>query len=103
MTALVLLVNEAALNAAKHAFRPGCDGVFAVSLQPHAGGGLRLVVRDDGTGPVVGASAGPPATSPAGAQGLGMPIMRSLARQLGGELDVLDGPGMALAVTFAPD
>ncbi|MBK1662657.1 ATP-binding protein [Paracraurococcus ruber] len=68
MTALVLLVNEAALNAANYAFRPGYDGIFAVSLRPHAGGALRLVVHDDGPGPVR-ASAEPPATLPAGARG----------------------------------
>ena len=31
-----------------------------------------------------------------------MTIMRSLARQLGGCLEVLDGPGMSMGVTFPP-
>lgn len=96
MTAIILLVNEAAINAAKHVFRPGRGQAFAVSLQPTEDGQLRLVVRDDGPG------LGPAPAGRDAAHRLGMTIMQSLARQLGGRLEILEGPGLGLAVTFPP-
>jgi two-component sensor histidine kinase len=96
MTAIVLLVNEAAINAAKHVFRPERGSAFEVELRPCEDGRLRLVVRDDGPG------LGPVPRGPDAARRLGMTIMQSLARQLGGCLEVLDGPGMSLGVSFAP-
>ena len=39
MTAILLLVNEAAMNAAKHVFRPGRGRVFEVSLVDGGAGG----------------------------------------------------------------
>jgi two-component sensor histidine kinase len=96
MTAIVLLVNEAAINAAKHVFRPERGSRFQVELRPCGDGRMRLVVRDDGPGP------GPVPAGGDASRRLGMTIMQSLARQLGGCLEVLDGPGMTLGVTFAP-
>jgi two-component sensor histidine kinase len=50
MTSILLLVNEAAMNAAKHVSRPGEGGRFDVSLAEPANGQVRLVIRDDGPG-----------------------------------------------------
>ncbi|WP_431269307.1 sensor histidine kinase [Dankookia sp. P2] len=95
MTAIVLLVNEAAINAAKHVFRPEQGSAFEVALRPGADGRLLLEMRDDGPG------LGPAQPGGEASRRLGMTIMQSLARQLGGCLEVLDGPGMALGVHFA--
>jgi two-component sensor histidine kinase len=95
MTALVLLVNEAAINAAKHVFGPARGTLFEVRLRGVEAGQLQLVVRDDGPG-----IAADPASAPEGhRQGVG--IMQSLARELGGSLTYLEGPGTTLSVTFS--
>jgi two-component sensor histidine kinase len=93
---VVLLVVEAAANAAKHVFRAGQGTCFAVSLAPLEDGRLRLRIADDGPGfAAADAVAGPKASK------LGMGIMQSLAQQLGGRLDMADAPGTTLSVDFA--
>jgi two-component sensor histidine kinase len=96
MTAIVLLVNEAALNAAKHVFRPAKGKLFYVSLAVLRHGVLVLTVGDDGPG-IKGISK----TSTQG-NTLGINIMRAFARQLGGQLEVTTGTaGTTLRVEFA--
>ena len=95
MTAIVLLVNEAAINAAQHAFGPGKGTFFMVSLSARANSRLQLIIRDDGPGIAPVASAGPETRT------LGMTIMQAFAPQLGGSLQVLNEPGTALSVEFA--
>jgi two-component sensor histidine kinase len=80
MTALVLLVTEAATNALKHVFQPARGALFEVELRERPSGHLLLTVRDDGPG--IGPSQ---PQAPAG-QRLGMHIMQALASQLGGSL-----------------
>jgi two-component sensor histidine kinase len=95
LTAILLLVNEAAQNAAKHVFRQQKGRVFEVSLMPAGNERLRLCIRDDGPGlPTQAEGPGPSSRQ------LGMSIMQALARQLGGELLVEPGPGLVLSVTF---
>jgi two-component sensor histidine kinase len=94
MSAIVLLVNEAATNAAKHVFRPALGRNFTVKLQNSAAAQLRLVMSDDGPGTPHAAQPGPQPP------GLGMDIMRGFARQLGGSLQRADGPGTAFSVEF---
>ncbi|WP_245434773.1 histidine kinase dimerization/phosphoacceptor domain -containing protein [Methylocystis rosea] len=91
MTAISLLVNEAAMNAAKHVFRKGAGTTFKVELLKQTDG-LRLLIHDDGPG-IRRDSAGE-------RQSLGMSIMQAFARQLGGSLR-LNGPtGTTLKVEF---
>lgn len=92
MMSILLLVNEAAMNAAKHVFRPRQGGHFEVSLAEPANGQVRLVIRDDGPGFAGTGEAEDSRTS------LGMTIMRAFAGQLGGTLQVLEGPGTGLLV-----
>ena len=93
MTAILLLVNEAAMNAAKHVYRPGRGRVFEVSLVDNGAGRLCLVVLDDGPG--MGMKPGQSLS-----EGQGMRIMQGFARQLGGSLEVSSGRGAMLSVDF---
>lgn len=93
MTAVALLVNEAALNAAKHVFAKGLGARFDVCLSRDSSGCLRLMIKDDGPGmsaEVIDAQA----------RSLGMGIMESFAKQLGGSLEVGQAGGMSLSVEF---
>lgn len=92
MTAISLLVNEAALNAAKHVFSKGLGARFNVSLAKDAAGRLLLQISDDGPGMLESAD-------PMGS--LGMGIMEAFATQLGGSLEVARGAGTSLSVQFA--
>jgi hypothetical protein len=95
MTAVLLLVNEAALNAVKHAFEKGAGSKFEVALLKQANGRLQLIIRDDGPG-IAPASA-------VGSGSLGMSIMQSFARQLGGSLEMNASAGTTLMVEFPGD
>jgi two-component sensor histidine kinase len=95
MTAIVMLVTEAATDAAKHAFCPDQKGRFEVGLREQPGGRFLLTV--DHHAPRIGAV---PVEAPAG-QRLGMHIIQALAGQLGGRLEVGSGPGPTLVVEFA--
>jgi two-component sensor histidine kinase len=91
MTAIALLVNEAALNAAKHVFSKGLGKRFDVALSKDANGHLRLVIKDDGPGMSAEAI-------DAQARSLGMGIMESFAKQLGGPLEIEQAGGTSLTV-----
>jgi two-component sensor histidine kinase len=77
---LGLIVNEVLTNAIKHALpaggkRPGCEGLPAIRLSLRVeGGDYRLVVVDDGPGP----------DPEVPGDGLGLKLVRALARNLGG-------------------
>jgi two-component system, sensor histidine kinase PdtaS len=93
MTAIALLVNEAAINAAKHVFSKGRGTLFAVSLCKEQTGELSLEIHDDGPGETVDASC-------ESAKSLGMGLMQAFALQLGGALEVATSPGMSISVRF---
>lgn len=95
MTAIALLVNEAAINAAKHVFRPETGSLFEVRLTELERGRSQLTIRDDGPGIAPEAAAGPQA------QRFGLAVMRGLAGQLGGTLEMPQGPGTTLIVRFS--
>ena len=90
-TAIVLLVNEAAINAAKHVFRPLRGRTFAVSL---LGRGPKkvLTISDDGPGFETGENE----TTPR----YGLAVMRGLAAQLGGTLEISKEIGATIRVAF---
>ena len=95
MTAIALLVNEAAINAAKHVFRPGKGTLFEVSLAEGKRGRVQLTIHDDGPGIPSEAVEGPETRR------FGLTVMRGLAAQLGGSLELPRGPGATLTVKFS--
>ncbi len=94
LTAITLLVNEAALNSFKHVFTQGRGTLFRVSLAKQDSGHLHLAIQDDGPGMEVEASE-------RNTRSLGMGIMQAFARQLGGSLEVAQAGGTSLSVEFA--
>jgi PAS domain S-box-containing protein len=78
-----MLANEAMSNSYKHAF-PGRRGRIWVSLRPLKPGRLRLEIADDGLGW---------RTGEAGRVSHGLDLMRLLAKQLRGELELGNRPG----------
>lgn len=93
MTALTLLVNEAALNAAKHVFSKGLGSRFDVSLGKDETGRLHLSISDDGPG-----MAAQGTNTEADSMGIG--LMEAFATQLGGPLEVGHRGGTTLTVDF---
>lgn len=90
-TPIAMIVNEMVTNAIKHGRRAEAPAEIDVSLKHIADGGWRLAVQDRGPGLPESASR---STS------LGMRLIRSLARQLGGELSVESSPnGSRFSVT----
>ena len=81
MTAITLLVNEAALNAAKHVFRSEIGSKFEVMLSECGPSKLELLIRDDGPGIPDGVQVAD------GGQRFGLSVMReprSAARRVSG-------------------
>ena len=88
---IALLITEAVTNALKHAFPDRRAGRITVSLAPDDSENVRLSISDDGVGLVQGANGG---------SGLGMTLMAAFARQLGGELQILNQDGVTVRVTL---
>ncbi|MBI0539303.1 sensor histidine kinase [Roseomonas sp. KE2513] len=82
---LGLVVNELVTNALKHAFPGGREGIIRVCFRRDADL-YELTVTDNG----VGYASGRPQQSD-DSTGLGNRILRALAAQLGGRLDVASG------------
>ncbi|KQO55861.1 MULTISPECIES: histidine kinase dimerization/phosphoacceptor domain -containing protein [unclassified Methylobacterium] len=99
---LGLFVNELVTNAIKYAYPEGAGEIRItvrdVGADDGAAGGLHLSVCDDG----VGLPDGFDPTAPRRAS-LGMRIVNSLARQLGGPLEIAtDRPGAHFSLRIAP-
>jgi anti-sigma regulatory factor (Ser/Thr protein kinase) len=86
-----LAISEAATNAVLHAYRDREPGVIRVHAQVLDDGGLRIVVEDDGFGPL------PRPDSPG--LGLGLPTIASVADQV--ELSAGSSAGARLSMFFA--
>jgi PAS domain S-box-containing protein len=89
-----LLVNELVSNALKHAFPDGREGLISVEMRCVADHEVRLIVRDNGVGL-------PPGLNYRNTESLGLQLINSLAHQLNGSVELLDGPGTAFAVKLA--
>lgn len=85
---MAIATSELVSNAYKHAFPGGAAGSITVSYARHPEG-AELIVSDDGVG----------LPSDFGARkGLGLEIAETLARQLGGTLEMRSGRGTTMAL-----
>jgi two-component system, sensor histidine kinase PdtaS len=90
---LGLIINELITNALKHAFPTGTTGQVEVTLDA-TGEGLRLRVSDNGLG----------VQNKAHGSGLGHRLIRALAHQLGGSVQIKSSAiGTSVVVAFDPD
>ncbi|MGQ9368062.1 sensor histidine kinase [Azospirillum sp. ST 5-10] len=88
---LGLIATEALSNALKHAFPDGRPGCVAVAFRGAQGDGTgTLVVSDDGVGP-----------APSGPKGTGLGLVRAIAKQVGGNVEIAGDRGTTFALTFA--
>ena len=90
-----LILNELAANALRHAYEPGIGGTVRLSMERLPDGRACIAVADDGKGLPAG-------FSPRDATSLGMRIVVSLARQMGGELACRGDRGTRCEVVFDP-
>lgn len=91
---LGLVAVELLTNALKHARREGARSRLTLTVR-QTPAGLRLSVGDDGPGLPAG-------FDPALSKGLGMRLVRSLARQLGGRLEARNAGGGACFTLALP-
>ena len=88
-----LILNELVTNALKHAFPAGRCGTLRVDFRPQGPDDFLLSVHDDGVGM-------PEAFELAESRSLGLKIVRSLTRQLGGILEVNLKGGTTFTLRF---
>jgi PAS domain S-box-containing protein len=89
-----LVLNEIVSNAIKHAFPGGRTGTIHLTLRRGSDGACLVSVADDGVGI-------PPGTDLAAPASLGLRLIRTLARQLDGQIAVEPShPGTELRLTF---
>ena len=92
---LALIVTETVANAVKYAFPGGRSGNILVQLTAE-GDQARLVIQDDGVGLPPGRSD----TETGVRDGIGIQLVRGLARQLGATLTVNEGNGTRYEVAM---
>jgi two-component sensor histidine kinase len=78
----VLILCEIFINAMKYAHPTGVPLIMVVDCEPSADGRLVLTISDDGVGL-------PEGFQPEQNGGMGFKVMRSLAAEIGGELQIL--------------
>jgi len=89
---LALIVNELLTNAAQHGMAGRAGGIVRLAFAPAEGGGHVLSVEDEGPGFVF---------APGRKRSSGLGLVSGLARQLGGRLEVVPGPGGRVRVHIA--
>ncbi|HRZ26712.1 MAG TPA: 7TM-DISM domain-containing protein [Spirochaetota bacterium] len=90
-----LIINEAVTNSIKHAFPEGRKGVIGIDFIRGDDGLYSLTIKDDGIGlgdDALGARMG----------SLGMDLIKGLAVQIKGKLDVLSESGTSIRIVFPP-
>ncbi len=86
-----LIVNELATNALTHAFPDGRSGEIVISMNTLSGGGIRLMVSDNGIGL-------PGGKDPRTSSSMGMMVVDSLVHQLNATMDVQMGKGTTFII-----
>jgi two-component system, sensor histidine kinase PdtaS len=87
-----LIINELISNALKYAFPDGRQGEVRIELAARPGGMARLVVADNGVGLHH--------VDWATARSLGMRLVRTLAEQIGAEVEVKSAAGTEIQLIF---
>lgn len=90
-----LIVNELLSNSLKHAFSKDGSGEIRISLEQTSDGMARLSVSDTGVG-------FPRHVDPDNTPTVGLKLVRTLARQIGGEAQFLSNGGATVHVAFSP-
>ncbi|KAA0686965.1 sensor histidine kinase [Azospirillum brasilense] len=102
-TPLALIASELVSNALLHAFPLGHPGTVTVDLLPEGTEGMRMVVRDDGTGLPPDPSASQSRPNDKRPSGLGLVLVRALAQQAGADVTIDrqpdGGPGTRFIVS----
>jgi two-component sensor histidine kinase/CheY-like chemotaxis protein len=88
-----LVLNELLSNAFKHAFPSGRSGEIRISLRQQEGR-IRLAVEDTGVGLNVG-------RAPSQRKSIGLNIIKILARQLGGSVEIASSQGSQFVLEFS--
>ena len=88
-----LIINELVSNSLKHAFPDGRQGVIRIELTADANGMARLIVADNGAGLIGDFDL-------ANAKTLGLRLVRTLAEQLGGAIELRTNGGVEAQLTF---
>jgi len=89
-----LIINELVSNSLKYAFPDGREGEIRIELHVLSDGITRLVVADNGIGLKADVDW-------ANARSLGLRLVRTLAEQLGAEIEVNSKDGMEVRLAFA--
>jgi len=89
---LAIVINELAMNAAKHAYPWGERGALYVTCR-RQGARLALTVADDGAGLE-------PGFAGRRTQGLGMSIVEAIVRQVSGHLEAVSQDGARFTITL---
>lgn len=89
-----LIVNELVTNSIKYAFQGRATGEIRIQAEKN-GEGLTLTVRDNGSGIQDGVEIEERET-------LGLKIVRTLTRQIGGTLEISNNQGALIKLTFEP-
>ena len=90
---MALIAVELVTNAVKHAFPQRREGRVRIELLPTSAKGIELTIADNGTGMAEGA-----------AESLGYRLVRALAKQVSGVLNVRStGGGTTVTVTLSAD
>lgn len=89
-----LIINELVSNSLKYAFAKDQEGEIAVRLQKQRNGEILLVIRDDGVGMEEGFDL-------ENAPSLGLKLVHSLVKQLGGSVEYRNQEGAEFAIRFS--
>lgn len=91
-----LIMNELIINAFKHAFKENGGGIINISFRKRTEGGFLLSVSDNGIGL-------PQNFSFSTSDSMGMIIVRELANQLNGTVNISNSNGTSIEVVFGND
>lgn len=90
-----LIINELVTNSLKYAFSDQRSGRIYVSAEEQPNHSILLTIGDDGPGL-------PPDVGFWNTKTLGLRLVRTLVRQLDGELELSEPPGAEFRIRFAP-